>query len=317
MNVVLNGCGSVGQALLQHWKDIEADVRVAAIRRSDRQWVNRDGCALQAIELNKLPFEPLEEVEVFLENNQFKVWFELTPTDLNKAQEVHARILKVLQKGISVVFANKAPVLHDYMTLKNTADEKKADLGMSAVMGASLPAYALAHYGAMGAKILAMKGILNSTTNFILAHMEKGMTFAEALYKAQEEGIAEPHWEYDIDGIDSAVKMTILASVISAQNVKFDPALVKGIRTIDASQIEMLKKEHKRYKLVASYKAGRISVEPEIFSNDELFYHVNGSDKVLYLQTDTLSDMSVLNGHSGLREVAASMHRDLLMMKIK
>src|SRR5699024_594582 len=134
---------------------------------------------------------------------------------LSDAAKVHARVMQILEKGIPVVLANKAPVLHDYAALKRTADRHGAALGLSAVMGASLPSYALGHYGAMGARILAMKGILNGTTNFMLAEMEAGHSFEAALGEALARGIAEPNWAYDVDGVDSGVKMAILASVLT------------------------------------------------------------------------------------------------------
>lgn len=315
MNIVLNGCGRVGKALLQHWKNHPSDVHIAAIRRSDRQWINHEKRTVEEIDIEYLDFqEPLQGIDEFLDQQTVDIWFELTPTDLNRASDVHTMICKVLEKNIHVIFANKAPVLHDYVSLKQTADAHGVRLGLSAVMGASLPSYALAHYGALGSRILSMKGILNGTTNFILAEMEQGKSFEQSLDKALQIGIAEPKWQYDIDGIDSAVKMSILASVVTNKNVPLDMDQIKGIRTIDQKHIQELEKNQKRYKLVASFKEGTVSVQPEVFSIHELFYHVNGSDKVLYLETDTLSNMSVLGGKSGLKEVAASMHRDLQMI---
>ena len=85
---------------------------------------------------------------------------------------------------------------------KDTSRSCKSQLGLSGVLGASLPSYALAHYGFLGSKIKSLEGILNGTSNFILEKMEEGLDFSQALKLARELGIAEPDSTRDISGID-------------------------------------------------------------------------------------------------------------------
>lgn len=320
VRVAVNGCGRVGKALLRHWGAQESDVQVVLLRRSNGQWRTDEGALpkdLPSLENMDYLKEPLQILDQIVKECPIDVWFELTPTDLGAAKAVHERIMKILEKGISVVLANKAPVLHDYTSLKKAADRHGAVLGLSAVMGASLPSYALGHYGAMGSRILSMQGILNGTTNFMLANMEAGDSFDKALAEALADGIAEPNWAYDVDGVDSGVKMAILASVLCDRNVPLDLKRVRGIRDITPQAMAKARTRNERFRLVASWQDGQVSVEPRRYAIDELFYHVTGSNKILQIKTDTLSEMSVLGGKSGLREVAASMHRDMLWMIAK
>lgn len=318
MNVVINGCGRVARALLQHWMGEKEAPRVILLRSSSHQWREDKGLARDKLVgyLNRpQPFaQPRQSIEEVL-LLPIDMWFELTPTDLKTADKVHEEVSKVLERGIPVIFANKAPLLHDYMSLKNRADAKKTQLGLSGVLGASLPSYALGHYGTLGSEILSMEGILNGTSNFILKQMEDRSGFKEALALAQELGIAEPNWAYDIDGFDSAIKMSLLASAILNKNIVFEKANVKGIRDISLEEIRELKKEGKKIKLLARYENNKVWVGPKIFCQEEIFYHVDGSDKALRISTDTLSNMTLIGGKSGLKEVAASMQRDLLWIK--
>lgn len=318
MNVVINGCGRVARALLKHWSQEELAPNVILMRSSTHQWRDDRGIDKELIIqylANPGPFtEPRQSIdEILLQDIDF--WFELTPTDLSIASEVHGDISKILRRGIPVIFANKAPLVYDYLSLKKLADSRQVHLGLSGVLGASLPSYALVHYGSLGAKILSMEGILNGTTNFILKQMEENISFDKAVALAQKLGIAEPNWAYDVDGFDSAIKMSLLASVISNKNISFDPSHVKGIRDIDLEEIQSLKKENKRIKLLATFEKDIIRVSPKVYTQEDIFHHIDGSDKILYIRTDKLSDMTLIGGKSGLTEVAASLHRDLLWIK--
>lgn len=319
MNIALNGCGRVARALIRHWLEQPAMPNIVLIRREKYQWRNDQGISRveleQFLETGDFPTAEVSSIQETISDSVIDVWFEMTPTDLSQAERKHTEMTQLLQAGISIVFANKAPVVYDYMGLKRQADETGSRLGLSAVMGASLPGFALGHYGAMGATITEMAGILNSTTNFLLEEMEQGDSFDGAIAKAVDLGIAEGNWAQDVDGIDSGIKMSILASVLFERNISLDLDHVQGIRHITPDMITIQKEQKKRYKLVARYRDGKVSVSLEEFEVDQIFYHITGSQKILWLDTLELSEMSVINGKTGLPEVAASLHRDLEWIK--
>ncbi|HHT20377.1 MAG TPA: hypothetical protein GXZ74_02905 [Tissierellia bacterium] len=319
MNVALNGCGRVGRALIEHWLTQEDMPKIVLIRRKNYQWRRKDGLSREELstflDTGRFPRTKVKSIQDNLYDRDIDVWFELTPTDLSQAERVHRDMQSVLISGVSIIFANKAPVVHDYLKLKRLADSFGAELGLSAVMGASLPGLALARYGAMGATITELAGSLNATTNFVLEQMEQGQTFEQAIDQAVRLGIAEGDWSQDIDGIDSAIKLSILASVLFERNVPLDRSRIQGIRHLTPAMIQRLKAQDKRYKLIARYREGEVSVSAEECSIDQLFYHIGGSQKILWLATKELSDMSVMSGRSGLAEVAASLQRDLVAIQ--
>lgn len=319
MRVGLHGFGRVGRALIRHWIEISADVKVVFIRNSRHQWVSEEGFQkeeLQSILDGDHGGEAYgEDLSSLLKRVPVDYLFELTPTDLSQVSETHQRIMEVLAAGISVIFANKGPVLRDYGALRAKADEMGVGLGLSAVMGASLPSYALMHYGAMGSKVLEIKGILNGTTNYLLSMMEEGKPFIESIERAVDEGIAESNYAYDVDGIDAAVKMSIIASVLEGRTITYKREDVSGIRSVTFMDFKEAESKHSKLKLIARYKDAKVTVSVEEVPFDDLYYHVNGPEKILTISTDKLSEMSVVGGRSGLGEVAASLHRDLLYLQ--
>lgn len=315
--VALNGCGKVGRALLNYWLEAAERPKISLIRRRHSQWRCDDGIAYSDIKRfldeDYFPAQPLEPVSEIL-SCPFDVWFELTPSDLDQAEPTHDLLRQLLAAGRSLIMANKAPLAYDYLSLKQTADANGVLLGLSGVLGASLPSYAVGYYGTMGAEILELAGILNATTNFVLEKMEQGDSFRQAIDQAVALGIVEPDWQSDVTGKDSAMKLTILASVLLEKNVALDLTRVRGIDHLTPADMAREKSAGRRYKLIARYRDGLISVAPESVASHDLFYHITGSQKILWLKTRQLSDMSVINTQTTLAEVAASLQRDLVWL---
>lgn len=315
MKIALHGCGRVGKALLRHWKEKGFAAQIVYIANSKGQWKDAQGIGEERIEKflggTLHPDQEKEALRETLTTIRPDIWFELTPSRLEEAEAVHERLLRVLEAGIHVISANKAPILHDYPALQEAGKKSKAMIGLSAVMGAALPTYALGHYGTLGSKIVSIEGILNGTTNFLLEQMEEGKSFEESIERAVSSGIAETDWSYDVDGIDAAVKMSILAAVLEKKNFPLEMEKIQGIREISRDIVLERKKQGRRIKLVATLREGEIRVEPREFLNSDLFYHVEGAQKALHVVTKDLSEMTLIGGRSGLPEVAASLHRDL------
>lgn len=307
MRVAINGYGRVARALISHWKELESPPSIVLVRNSSHQWrgENFQGQSLME-EHTKL--DQLEDLKI-------DCWFELTPAREDEAKEIHTQLMELTDRGVSLIIANKVPLLYDYKALKDSADKNRVLLGLSGVLGAALPSQALVHYGTLGSKIISMEAILNGTTNFILTAMEEGLSFEEALKKAQEMGIAETDPIRDIQGFDSAIKMALLASVVRNQNIFFEKEDVQGIKGISLKRIEEEKINGRRLRLVASFRNEKVKVELKSYTMDHGFYHTKGSQKALMLETSQLSQILLVGGDSGLKEFAASLHRDLLWIE--
>ena len=143
-----------------------------------------------------------------------------------------------LNRGKHVVTANKAMIAHHGHELAICAEEHNAQLSFEAAVAGGIPAIKLLREGLAANKIEQVTGILNGTCNYILSEMtQTGRSFAEVLAEAQAKGYAEAEPSFDVDGIDAAHKLAILAAIAYGQKVQFDQVQIAGIRDISDTDI--------------------------------------------------------------------------------
>jgi homoserine dehydrogenase len=145
---------------------------------------------------------------------------------------------ETLGHGRALVTANKAMIAHHGAELGALADSKNAPLKFEAAVAGGIPVIQGLRDGAAANRIDRVYGILNGTCNFILSAMERdGRDFADVLTDAQAKGYAEADPSFDIDGIDAAHKLSILASLSFGTKIDFAGVEVRGIRKILAADI--------------------------------------------------------------------------------
>jgi homoserine dehydrogenase len=150
----------------------------------------------------------------------------------------HALVQAALAAGKPVVTANKAMLAVHGAALAAAAEERGVPLAFEAAVAGGIPVIKALREGLAANRILRIAGILNGTCNYILTQMrERGREFAEVLADAQKLGYAEADPSFDIDGIDAAHKLAILAALAFGRPVAFDAVHVEGIRSISALDI--------------------------------------------------------------------------------
>lgn len=147
--------------------------------------------------------------------------------------------------------------------------------------------------------------------------MEKNkIEYKEALKKAQDLGIAETDPRLDVEGWDTATKLLILTNVLMNEDKTMEDIDVNGIVSIKLADIEKILKQGKKYKLVGrSYLLdGKVemTIGPEIIDSDNPLFNVNGKNKAVKYISDTLGDLTIVGGASGVVPAAASILRDLI-----
>lgn len=143
-----------------------------------------------------------------------------------------------LGAGKALVTANKAMIAHHGLDLARLAEAKDTPLKYEAAVAGGIPVIKAIREGASANEIARVYGILNGTCNYILTQMERnGASFADALAAAQVEGYAEADPTFDVDGIDAAHKLSILAALCFGTKLDIDAVATNGIRDLIAADI--------------------------------------------------------------------------------
>ena len=187
-----------------------------------------------------------------------------------------------LSNGKSFVTANKAMIAHHGMELAKLAEGKNLALKYEAAVAGGIPVIKGLREGASANRIERVYGILNGTCNYILTTMEKqGSSFDAVLKDAQELGYAEADPGFDIDGVDAAHKLAILASLSFGTAVDFQGVETAGIRNIMAADIGQAKALGYRIRLLgmARIDDGKLlqRVNPYLVPENHPLAHIEGS----------------------------------------
>ncbi|MFC5603580.1 homoserine dehydrogenase [Sporosarcina koreensis] len=231
--------------------------------------------------------------------------------------EAKQAIEKSLRAGKGVVTANKdvmAQFGHDLLKL---ADEHKCDLFYEASVGGGIPLIRTLEDGLASDRIRALTGIVNGTTNFILTKMKhENKTYEEALAEATELGYAEADPSADVDGIDAARKMAILASLAFSTEVRLEDVFVRGLKDIQDGDLALAEQFGFTVKMAGSAKKDddgiEISVEPVFIQNSHPLASVNNEFNAVYVYGDTVGETMFYGPGAGSLPTATSVTGDIV-----
>ncbi len=197
-----------------------------------------------------------QNVREWLAAARADVLFEATSLDVQTGQPAVDHIRAALEHGAHAITANKGPIVHAYRELRDLAAKQgKRFLFESTVMD-GVPIFSL--FDQMPTiQLKGFHGILNSTTNVILSEMEQGLSFDEALKKAQALGVAETDATHDIDGWDAAVKTAALITVLMDVPIRLEEIAREGIRDLTPQALRNAKRDGWPFKLVCRAQRDR------------------------------------------------------------
>jgi homoserine dehydrogenase len=247
---------------------------------------------------------------------------EVTFTDVKTGEPALTHIKTALNVGKNVVSTNKGPVVKQAVELLKLAESKNVQYNFEGVVLAGTPALNLANYTLAGNKISGFKGILNGTTNYILTRMEEGMSYEDALRKAEELGYAEADPTGDVEGLDALGKVVILTNVVIGKKITWTDVERKGITEITIDDINKAKSEGKRWKLIGSSEVQsdgsvKAKVWPEKLPLDDPLAGVCEATNALTFFTDELGPVTIVGPGAGRRETGFSLLIDLLNINRK
>lgn len=225
-------------------------------------------------------------------------------------------ILEALRAGKHVVTANKDLIASEGRILMDTASERGLDFLHEAAVAGGIPIIRPLKQCLAGNHISEVMGIVNGTTNFILTKMSKeGMEFADALKLAQDLGYAESDPTADVEGLDAARKVAILASVAFNSRVTFEDVYTEGITKITSTDIQFAKEMGWDIKLLGVARNTpdgiEVRVHPMLIESTHPLASVNDSYNAVFVQGDAVQDAMFYGRGAGELPTASAVVGDV------
>lgn len=254
-------------------------------------------------------------VNDWLSAAQADVLFEATSLNVENGQPAIDHIRAALNHGAHAITANKGPIVHAYRELRDlAASTGKCFLFESTVMD-GVPIFSL--FDQLPAiHLQGFHGILNSTTNVILSQMEQGLSFDEALKKAQDLGVAETDATHDIDGWDAAFKTAALITVLMDTPIRLDQIVREGIRDLTPQAVRNAKRDGWPFKLVCRARRTENGIEatvkPEKVVSTQPMAKITGTSSYIYFETDIFPGLAITEENPGLYATAYGLLGDFI-----
>jgi homoserine dehydrogenase len=226
-------------------------------------------------------------------------------------------VMKAIENGKHVVTANKALLAKHGNEIFKAAQDKGVMVAFEAAVAGGIPIVKAVREGLTANRIEWIAGIINGTTNFILSEMrDKGLSFDAALKDAQQLGYAEADPTFDIEGVDAAHKITILASLAFGIPMQFDKAYIEGISKLDAIDIKYAEQLGYRIKLLGITKRTpegvELRVHPTLIPTRRLIANVEGAMNAVVVQGDAVGATLYYGQGAGAEPTASAVIADLV-----
>ncbi|QNK67428.1 homoserine dehydrogenase [Variovorax sp. PAMC26660] len=226
-------------------------------------------------------------------------------------------VLAAIAHGKHVVTANKALLAVHGTEIFAAAREQGVAVAYEGAVAVSIPIIKALREGLAANRIEWVAGIINGTTNFILSKMrDEGVDFAAALAQAQSLGYAEADPSFDIEGIDAAHKLTLLAANAFGMPLRFVDAQVEGITALQSLDVACAEQLGYRIKLLGMARrqaAGvELRVQPALVPADHLMAHVNGSMNAVMVKSDAAGLTMYYGAGAGSEQTASAVIADLV-----
>lgn len=312
VNVGLIGLGTVGSGVVEifdrhqeHFR-MRAGVDVALAKCADRSLE-------RALSLGIPPERFTTQIAEIVEDPAIDIVVELIG-GTGVARDV---VLGALQTGKSVVTANKALIASHGQEVMDAAAANGVDILFEASVGGGIPIINPLKHSLVSNEIQAVYGIVNGTTNYMLTRMaEHGLDYESALAEAQARGFAEADPTADVDGLDAAAKIAILASIAFNSRVTFADVPAEGIREITPSDIAYAKETGHEIKLVAIAKRTSrgidVRVQPTMIRDDHPLATVRGVYNAIYVIGDAVGETMFFGEGAGSLPAASAVVGDVI-----
>ncbi|HCC80229.1 MULTISPECIES: homoserine dehydrogenase [unclassified Methylophaga] len=306
------GLGTVGSGtvsvLKRNSKEISrrAGRGIEILRAADKNLDSAKSCDLNGIDLTDDAFSVVNDPEI-------QIIVEL----IGGTGIARDLVMQAIENGKHVVTANKALIAMHGNELFAKAQEKGITIAFEAAVAGGIPIIKAIREGLAANRIEWLAGIINGTGNFILTEMrDKGRNFADVLAEAQALGYAEADPTFDVEGIDAAHKLTIMASIAFGIPLQFYKAYTEGISKIsqeDVQYAEELGYHIKHLGIARKTPQGvELRVHPTLIPKRRLIANVNGVMNAIVVKGDAVGPTLYYGAGAGAEPTASAVVADIV-----
>jgi homoserine dehydrogenase len=312
INIGIIGFGTVGSGVVRILRDKKAFLAAkTGIEINIRKICDKDLASKRNVNIDKRLLT--KDTKEIINDSQIDILVELMG-GIHPAKEY---ISEALKKGKNVVTANKALLAEHGQELFALAADRGKNIYFEASVGAGIPIIKSLREGLVANSFKSISGIVNGTSNFVLSQMsQNNRTFNEALLEAKRLGFAESNPTLDIEGIDSAHKLVLLAYLAFGRFVDLKEVYVEGISQVSLSDISYAKELGYEIKLLAiAEKEGEgleVRVHPTFIPNNHLLASVSGMFNAIYAECDLAGDLLFYGPGAGQMAAASAVVSDII-----
>ena len=310
INVAICGLGTVGGGTL------------SILERNSDLIRNRVGCSIRVSHVaTRTPKPELVPAGCKSSIDPFQVVadpdIQIVVETIGGTDPAKALIEQSLAAGKHVVTANKALIAEHGNALFKLARQNNVSLAFESAVAGGIPIIKALREGLAGNDIECITGIINGTGNFILTEMEKGnRPFADVLLEAQELGYAEADPTFDVEGIDAAHKLTIMASIAFGKTLEFDRTFTEGISEVTPQDIVFAADLGFRIKHlgISRRTSGGIEVRvhPALVNRTQLLAQVDGVGNAILVQADAVGEALFTGPGAGADATGSAVVADII-----
>ena len=312
VRVGILGLGTVGGGTVKVLRRNAAEIT----RRAGREIHVTHAVARDIGKKRDLPLDGiqlLKDARALVDNPDIEVVVEL----IGGYEPARELVLRAIDNGKHVVTANKAMIAAHGNEIFAAAQKKGVMVAFEAAVAGGIPIIKAIREGLAGNRIQWLAGIINGTGNFILTEMrDKGRDFADVLAEAQKLGYAEADPTFDVEGIDAAHKLTILAAIAFGIPLQFKKAYTEGITRIariDVENAEALGYRIKHLGIARRTEQGvELRVHPTLIPERRLIANVDGVMNAVVVRGDAVGPTLYYGAGAGAEPTASAVVADII-----